>query len=58
MLEKTIETVNKVVNATIEASKEAMTEVVWVYDMEGLLVPKYIQRAAMASGDDNPRGWK
>jgi hypothetical protein len=52
------ETVSNVVNQTIEASKEAMTDVVWVYDREGLLVPKYIQRAAMASGDDNPRGWK
>lgn len=58
MLNEIGETVSNVINQTIEASKEAMTEVVWVYDREGLLVPKYIQRSAMTCGEDNPRGWK
>lgn len=58
MFENVKKTVNKVVNDTIEASKEVMEEIVWVYDAEGLLIPKRIQRSAMTSGEDNPRGWK
>lgn len=52
------ETVNKVIDQTIEASKEAAKEIVWVYDAEGFLIPKRIQTAAIASGEDNPRGWR
>lgn len=58
MFENVKKTVNEVVNDTIEASKEVMEEIVWVYDAEGLLIPKRIQRSAMTSGEDNPRGWK
>lgn len=58
MLNNVNKTVETVVNKVIEASKEAVEDVIWVYDREGFLVPKYIQKTAMVSGEDNPRGWR
>lgn len=58
MFEEVKETVSKVIDQTIEASKEVMEQIVWVYDAEGFLIPKCIQRSAIASGEDNPKGWR